>query len=588
VLENPQFLVLPDAMPAPVAGDELTMFGPNHRKMPSRIPGKKARGPFALAAYKNVFRQLEQARSELPRIQKQLPKHCKMPSRIPGRKARGPLALAAYKNVFKQLEQARSELRRTHKQLFHTRDLLRDETVKWRTNARIQRERDSHNDAVEDAAEMGTFVWNLRTKVITSSGGFRNILQLPQVRLLSCDSFLESIRSTDRRKLERALNKLNGPKRKTVNMDLRLRRLGGHARTLRLQGRILWSASNQLFVGLVRDVTNSPVLAKATAQLSAVLGATEDAVIRMNVTGRITAWNVAAEKMFGFESNQIIGKHISLLIPQECRSAETRRRKDVMKGQVLGPLETIQVRKDRQLIKVSVSLWPICNQDQTVVEIGALIRDITRSKQLEHDVLHASDREQKRLAADLHDGLGQHLVGTSYLCARLIARLEARALPEAAEASHLGELLRQATNETRELLRGANPIDGENNGLKVSLAALASNATSLFSVDCRFFTSEAAVMRDTFVVNHLYRIAQEAVHNAIKHGHASWIGIVLKRQSGHLVLEILNNGDPYVEKPLASRGMGVGIMRYRAHAVKGTLIIKNNPEGVLVQCSICC
>src|SRR5262249_12368926 len=142
-----------------------------------------------------------------------------------------------------------------------------------------------------------------------------------------------------------------------------------------------------------------------------------------------------------------------------------------------------------------------------------------------------TEREQRRISQDLHDGLGQHLTGLMHLSSVLHSNLKERSLPEAAEAARIATLLREAAEQTRTLARGLHPVEMEASGLMASLDHLADKTRELFKIDCRFECRNGVLVQDVVMATHLYRIAQEAINNAIKHGRASQIRIELVEQS---------------------------------------------------------
>jgi signal transduction histidine kinase len=148
-------------------------------------------------------------------------------------------------------------------------------------------------------------------------------------------------------------------------------------------------------------------------------------------------------------------------------------------------------------------------------------------RQLEQELLDISGREQQRIGQDLHDGICQELTGLHFK-----AGLIARELPENLGArGKIGEItqsLRTTIEHARMLARGLSPVQLESNGLMWALEELASTTEQLFKIRCRFDCGEPVLIQDNAIATHLYRIAQEAIHNAIKHGHATNVSITLE------------------------------------------------------------
>jgi PAS domain S-box-containing protein len=211
--------------------------------------------------------------------------------------------------------------------------------------------------------------------------------------------------------------------------------------------------------------------------------------------------------------------------------------------------------------------------------------DITERKHLEEAILEISAREQRRIAQDLHDGLGQRLTGIAFMSKVLEEKLSDQSLPEAAEAAKIVGMVNQAIDNTRELARGLHPVTAESAGLMSALKKWASEVQSLFPIICRFHCDRPVHIHDVNVATHLYRIAQEAVNNAIRHGKPREILIRLFAKNGTGTLLISDDGSGFARKPGESPGVGLSIMDYRADMIGGSLKVQSNDDhGVSVTC----
>jgi PAS domain S-box-containing protein len=231
----------------------------------------------------------------------------------------------------------------------------------------------------------------------------------------------------------------------------------------------------------------------------------------------------------------------------------------------------------------------VCLHDKHGKVIGTfgISRDITRQKELQREILAISEREQRRIGHDLHDDLCQQLAGISFLSQSLATRLAAQSVPEAGRAKEIAQLARRAINQTRDMAHGLAPLDLEADSLRDALLGLAANTRNVFRCDCRFHGSLSVPLPDPGVGTHLYRIAQEAISNAIKHGKASRIDISLGLRESHLTLAIGDNGTGLPKTFDTRKGMGLRIMQYRAGLIGGTLEIRRRPRGgTLVACVV--
>jgi PAS domain S-box-containing protein len=212
--------------------------------------------------------------------------------------------------------------------------------------------------------------------------------------------------------------------------------------------------------------------------------------------------------------------------------------------------------------------------------------DITERKALEEAILEISAREQRRIAQDLHDGLGQHLTGIAFMSKVLEEKLSDKTLPEAVEAAQIVKMVNQAIDNTRQLARGLHPVTAEPLGLMSALKKWASEVEALFHIGCSFRCEKPLNIHDATVATHLYRIAQEAVNNAIRHGKAKNIVIRLSGKSGIGTLSIQDDGEGFPKQPASAPGVGLNIMNYRADMVGGSLKVQPNQDhGITVTCT---
>jgi signal transduction histidine kinase len=202
---------------------------------------------------------------------------------------------------------------------------------------------------------------------------------------------------------------------------------------------------------------------------------------------------------------------------------------------------------------------------------------------LEADVLAASERERHAIGADLHDGLGQLLTAVEFMCTALKEDTAQSEPMVAARLEQMSGMLREAVAQTRFLARGLVPIGNGADALHHGLSALAERTNALNRVHCALTTSPVEIS-DAVAAGHLYRIAQEAVNNALKHAHATHIRLGLTRRASRIVLEIADDGVGLREGE-ESKGTGIGLMRHRAGLIGAELSVKRpRTGGTLISC----
>jgi signal transduction histidine kinase/CheY-like chemotaxis protein len=221
------------------------------------------------------------------------------------------------------------------------------------------------------------------------------------------------------------------------------------------------------------------------------------------------------------------------------------------------------------------------------LERGALFFgcDITQRKLIERELLRVSDAEKNRIGSDLHDGLGQYLTGISCLSAALRDKLQTQKKSEADDAATISTLVQEAIAQTRALARGLCPVQLETAGLETALEDLTFQVQRLHGLECAFESLGNAADCDSSVALHLYRIAQEAINNAVKHANAKRISVRLDFAQQNKTLTIEDDGcgfDPQIDYGPSS---GMSLMPYRAAMIGGTLNVTSQPNcGTKVEC----
>ena len=209
----------------------------------------------------------------------------------------------------------------------------------------------------------------------------------------------------------------------------------------------------------------------------------------------------------------------------------------------------------------------------------ALLDEMGKRERLEKEILNISEREQRRIGHDIHDTICQHLTGTALAAHVLHERLAAKSMPEARDAGVVTDLIEEGIGLTRDISRGLSPVDVQSDGIMTALGLFAVGCTRRYGVSCRFVADEAILIHDAAQAIHLYRIAQEAVTNAIKHSGATEIVVRLVRLNGDTVLTVSDNGKGLPPDYRTSRGMGVRIMEHRASMIGATFAIGAGPSG---------
>ena len=271
--------------------------------------------------------------------------------------------------------------------------------------------------------------------------------------------------------------------------------------------------------------------------------------------------------------------------------APLRNSQGILMGMVVGFRDTGERKRSEEALRKAYDEMEMRVRDRTeeLARANTSLRaEIRQRQRLERCLLGISEQEQIRIGQDLHDGLGQRLTGIAFLSKALEQKLQQQQLlPEAAETSRLTDLLNEVISQTKELARGLHPVDAAPSGLMTALGRWAEHITGVFGLSCCFECHDPVLIADNGMATQLYRIAQEAAHNAVKHARASRMVIALSSANGEILLTVQDNGAGFSRKLEVAQGMGLQIMRHRAEAIGASLSIHSSPsDGTSVSCSI--
>ena len=240
------------------------------------------------------------------------------------------------------------------------------------------------------------------------------------------------------------------------------------------------------------------------------------------------------------------------------------------------------------------TLVPILDSDKEVEFLVFSLKDVTERKRAEEKVLELhkqladlSDQERRRIGQELHDNLGQQLTGMGMLLKSLHQKLEAKGLPEAENAFQILSCVREAQSQARSLARGLIPVQMDGKGLMSALEDLVYSFGALSGVRCQFRCKEPIFIEDNNVATQLFRIAQEAISNAVQHGRPKNVFVHLESRDDLVSLQVLDDGIGIAGGENRSEGMGLRTMRYRADIIGATLRVDPlECGGTIVTCTL--
>ena len=341
----------------------------------------------------------------------------------------------------------------------------------------------------------------------------------------------------------------------------------------------------------LRDVTSARAaeleLKILAEQLRAVVDTAVDGVLMLDAAGAILMFNPACKRQFGYSSAEMGGRHIETLMPAVLQALPDGDERTDSPGErppiAIAARAMTCRRRDRSTFPAEVSIGE--TRDTQVPLFVCIVHDVSERRRLEASVLDAVGQEQRRFASDLHDGLGQELTGLALLLSAL-----AREAPVGdalgAELERAHDIAKRALQSSQTIARGLSPIGATEGGLIAALRDLVARLQGSSGPAIGITVVEMAPLGlGPGVTDHLYRIAQEALSNALRHSHAKTINVTLNIERDQVRLKICDDGRGMRAPGRSPVGLGLRTMQYRASMI-GTRyeITSVEPHGTCVSC----
>ncbi len=405
----------------------------------------------------------------------------------------------------------------------------------------------------------------------------------------------------------------------------RVRQLEDELRALRAEFQssisYLENSNQELRKQLIKCTQAEQALVKTEQRIRSIVNTATDAIISINSKGSIEHFNLAAEKMFGYDAAEAIGRNINILMPSPYREKHQQYLNHCQESNhssIIGfTREIVARRKSGQIFPIELSVSQI---DHHKCYTG-IIRDLSWNKKLELELLTIADKAQRKIGENLHDDIGQEMTGLALKTEALQAAVSHKDKAAQTLIADIISGLDRTRNKISALSRGLIPVAVDARGLIVALEELASKISTMYAISCTFSSTEYASIYNRTIATQLYHIAQEAINNAIRHGQAQHIQIRLNKNCNHFNLSIEDDGRGFsgagrkearrkkarrieTRRKKAGRkearrnatrrnetrrkehGMGLHIMKYRSRYFGGKLSIEaGKTGGVIVSCS---
>ena len=342
----------------------------------------------------------------------------------------------------------------------------------------------------------------------------------------------------------------------------------------------------------LRDVTSERRAAlqlKAKAQqLRAVIDTAVNGVLMLDAVGTILIYNRACKQLFGYASDEIVGRNIAMIMPAALQALPAGAQLGEPSADpppMVGAARPMTCRRrDGSTFPAEVTTGEASDSDQPL--FVCVVHDVSERRRLEAAVLDAVGQEQRRFASDLHDGLGQELTGLAFLLSALATEARNQGSAQASELERAYDVANRAMQSSQAIARGLSPIGAAEGGLIRALGDLVARLQGPSGPALEFSVAQGAPLHLVpAAADHLYRIAQEALSNALKHSQAAAIKVTLDIEADHVRLEIRDDGRGVRSPDANPAGLGLRTMQYRASMIGARCGITSiKPHGTRVSC----
>lgn len=335
--------------------------------------------------------------------------------------------------------------------------------------------------------------------------------------------------------------------------------------------------------------------------LLSLLNSVRDAVVILDRPGRVLAWNTGAEEVLGYSAREMAGEMFARRIDSDAEADIPRLMRQVAAALDGEPYSGRWLAKGGRLVDVA-GRTSVVRSGRRLIGLALVVHEVAAMHEsgerarLEQEVVSIAEEERRRIGRDLHDSVCQELVAASLEAEVAASGAKDPAAPETDALRQLAQSLRRSAEELRQLARGLAPADLNPEELRGALERLTKRIGRLFGIACQLRWGAKVSMAEGATATHLFRIAQEAVSNAVRHGRARHIRVSVTTKDRALALTVRDDGIGIpanasvasgAGRARSDPGIGLATMHYRAKMAGGQLgIVAARPRGTVVTCTI--
>ena len=436
-------------------------------------------------------------------------------------------------------------------------------------------------------AEFGSWQWDPSTDAVTWSAELYRIAgydpTLPAPSFKNHDRFFTAESWAQLNQSVEAAIRTGAP----YKLDLEAVRLDGTKLWVTSRGEAICDGGGRPIQlrGTIQNITERKRAEEARIRHAAIVESSDDAIISKDLDGIIQSWNAAAQRLFGFTEAEAVGRSIKIIVPPELLDEEHKILDRLRAGEHIQHYETVRIANGGKKLNVSLTISPIRDSVGRIVGISKIARDITQRKateaaleQLSGRLINAHEEERARIARELHDDFSQRLALQGVALGQLLTKFPESEQGGRTKVEELLKSNRDLSKDIHSLSHQLHSSKLEHVGLGSALKSLCEQYSSQYEITVEFTSREVPSEISKEVALCLFRIAQEALNNVVKHSHVKEARADLFGIDNQILLRIADAGsgfDPTVRG--LDAGIGLVSMRERLRLVGGTLSVRSAP-----------